>query len=169
MNPTIRRILTAIALFLLGAAVVRLSSPAQVAITWETASEVDAAGFRLYRSETAAGPFTLLPTQLIPAQGDPLVGAAYSYDDKDVRWGQVYFYQLEEVTLNGATSRYPDIVHSRAGLGWMWAAVAGILLALVGVLSEWLPARKETPAAETPAAEMPEEETPAAELPEKIV
>lgn len=131
-------VLFALMLFIIGVALVRLTSPARVIITWETASEVDAAGFHLYRAVSPEAPFERITAKLIPTEGDPLTGASYTYEDEDVRWGERYYYQLEEVTLSGATNRYPDIVESRAGLGWGWATGAGALLALMSLgASRW--------------------------------
>ena len=127
-----RRVLRAVMWFVLGVLLVRLGAPAQVTIQWETASEVEAAGFRLYRATSAEGPFTLLSETLIPAQGDPLTGASYAYEDRETSWGREYFYQLEEVDLNGAASRHPEVVQSRAGAGWPWAIGTGVGLALLG-------------------------------------
>lgn len=115
-----------------GVALVRLSFPSRIIVTWETASEVDTAGFLLYRSDSLDGPFSLLTATTIPAQGDPLVGASYRHEDRDVAWGQSYFYQLEEIERNGAPNRFPDVVEGRAGVGWPWAVIAGAVLAASG-------------------------------------
>ncbi len=74
----------------------------RVVVTWETVSEVDNAGFNLYRSADAAGPLTLLTTVPSQAPGSTL-GCAYTYDDLDVQPGQTYWYWLEDVSLSGAT------------------------------------------------------------------
>ncbi|MGC9357370.1 MAG: hypothetical protein ACP5GX_05875 [Anaerolineae bacterium] len=143
MNPTLRRILWAVFLFAAGVGIVRLTSPARVIIDWETASEVEAAGFLLYRSESPDGPFELVSENLIPAEGDPLVGASYEYVDDEVVWGEQYFYQLEEVDLGGGSSRYPEVVQAQAGLGWAWALGAGAFLTVVGLLADFLPGKRE--------------------------
>ncbi len=135
MKNTIKRVLWTLFPIIIGIALVRLGSSARVTVTWETASEVDAAGFRLYRSDTPDGPFTLLSADLILAKGDPLVGEKYSYEDIDVTWGKRYYYQLEEISLNGTADRYPQTVTASAGLGWHWAFAAGSALGLVGFLT----------------------------------
>lgn len=143
MNNFIKRVLWALIPFIMGVALVRLGTPARVEITWKTASEVDAAGFRLYRSENSEGPFVLISSNLILAEGDPLVGADYRYEDTNVTWGKRYYYQLEEISLSGAADRYPQTVAANAGLGWGWAWGAGAVLALAGFLIGY---RKSTPA-----------------------
>ena len=144
MNRTMVRIAVFIALFVLGVAMVRILSPARVVVDWETASEVDTAGFLLHRSQSADGPFSPLVETPIPARGDPLVGDAYRYEDRDVVWGRRYFYQLEEVERGGGRNRYPDVVEGQAGLGWAWALAAGASLAVVGAVGHgWLVASAE--------------------------
>ena len=124
--------------FALGLALVRLVSPPRVVVTWETASEVDTGGFLLYRSECAAGPFSLLDETPILAVGDPLAGSAYRYEDSAVDWGRRYFYQLEEIEMDGGRNRYQETVESRAGAGWPWALVIGAGFSVLAASFCWL-------------------------------
>ena len=121
----------------MGVVAVRLASPAVVTVTWETASEVNTAGFLLYRGETGDGPFELIVDTPIAARGDPLVGPSYEYHDRQVSWGGRYFYQLEEVERSGARNRVSDVVEVQAGAGWIWALTAGLLLAALWVAAAW--------------------------------
>lgn len=136
MNRTLR-IAVPMLLFVLGAALVRLGSPPRIQVMWETASEVDAAGFHLYRSQSRDGPFVRITEAPIPARGDPLTGTSYSYEDRDVSWGQSYFYRLAEVELAGGLNRYDRVVEGRAGAGWAWALTSGALLAAMGGVAVW--------------------------------
>ena len=79
------------------------SQAGQVLVAWETLSEVDTAGFNLYRSLSEGGERTLLAA--VPAQepGSP-AGASYSYPDTNVSSSQAYWYWLEHVSLGGATT-----------------------------------------------------------------
>ncbi len=77
-------------------------------LDWTTASELNTAGFNLYRSENANGPFIKINAQLIPASPDPLTGGKYEYLDKDVVAGHTYYYQLEDVEVSGASARHPS-------------------------------------------------------------
>jgi hypothetical protein len=80
----------------------------RIAVAWETVSEQDNAGFNLYRSDSAAGPQTLLgftPSQA-PGAGQ---GFAYSYEDLAVQPGQTYWYWLEDVSLGGATTLHGPV------------------------------------------------------------
>jgi hypothetical protein len=125
------RLLISVALFILGIGLVRVVSPPRIVVTWETASEVDAAGFHLYRAPQIDGPFERVTATPVPAQGDPLVGSSYEYEDREVTWGQLYHYQLAEVERNGAENRHDRIVSARAGAGWPWALAGGALLAVL--------------------------------------
>ena len=72
-------------------------------VAWETLSEVDTAGFNLYRSLSEGGERTLLAS--VPAQGPGSpAGALYSYQDTNVSASQAYWYWLEHVSLGGATT-----------------------------------------------------------------
>jgi len=133
-RPLLVTVAVAALLFALGVAAVRVGSPARVVVTWETASEVETAGFHVFRARSPDGDFGRVTETPVPAQGDPLVGAAYRYEDTDVAWGQRYVYQLEEVELDGTRNRYDETVEGRAGLGWPWALAAGALLAALGAL-----------------------------------
>ncbi|MCB9155196.1 MAG: DUF362 domain-containing protein [Caldilineae bacterium] len=74
-----------------------------VSVTWETVSEIDNAGFNLYRGATDAAPEQLLA--FIPSQAPGSAqGASYSYQDSDVEAGQTWFYWLEAVDLGGSTT-----------------------------------------------------------------
>jgi hypothetical protein len=137
-KPLFLTLAVSVLLFALGVAVVRFGFPARVIVTWETASEVDTAGFHVYRSRSAEGPFSPVTDIPVPAEGDPLVGASYRYEDEAVVRGQRYFYQLEEVERYGTRNRYPEVVTGRAGVGWAWAVGGGALLSALGAVAAWV-------------------------------
>ncbi len=127
--------------FALGILLAWLVWPPKVIVTWETASEVDTAGFYLYRSDSPSGPFILLNTTPIPAQGDPLTGASYQFEDRTVKWGRVYFYRLEELERSGGRNQYPEVAKVRAGAGWGLALGFGVLAASLAWLGLAVKAR----------------------------
>ena len=87
-----------------------------VLVEWTTESEVNTAGFNVYRSESAEGPYTKINSELIPASPDPILGGHYVYTDRNVVAGRAYLYQLEDVELDGATTRHGPIeVVAKAG------------------------------------------------------
>ncbi len=108
-----------------------------VLVEWTTASELDTAGFNLYRSLAAAGPFEKVNPSLIPTNGDPLTGGDYQYEDKSVQPGMVYFYQLEEVELDGGGGRFgPISVHANAGIPYWVPTIPIVMVICLAVV--WL-------------------------------
>ncbi len=83
--------------------------PANVTLSWDTASEVNTAGFNVYRAESVNGPYSRINGQLIPSAADKLAGGKYQYLDKSVVPGKTYYYQLEDVELGGAVKRHDPI------------------------------------------------------------
>ncbi|MGC9396966.1 MAG: hypothetical protein ACP5J4_19140 [Anaerolineae bacterium] len=113
-----------------------------VALSWETASEVGAAGFNVYRADVPAADvsdndFVQVNPTLIAAEGDEMVGAAYRFEDDDVTPGRRYAYRIEEVEWDGRTTLYPETVTVRAGLPRAWTKAEGGLLLLLGALLLW--------------------------------
>ena len=76
----------------------------RVTLAWETGTEVDNAGFNIWRSEAAEGPYTKINDALIPAEGDAVSGASYTYTDTDVVKGVTYYYKLEDVDIHGISA-----------------------------------------------------------------
>jgi hypothetical protein len=109
--------------------------PASVIVEWSTETEVNTVGFNVYRADTEAGPFTQINSQLIPPSPDPLVGGQYVYTDTQVVAGRTYYYELEDVDINGASSRHgPITVTAQAAMPrWVWG-VGGALVVLAIVL-----------------------------------
>jgi len=74
-----------------------------VTLAWETAAEIDNAGFNLYHATTPDGPYAKVNGALIAAEGDPTSGASYSFLDQELQPG-TYYYKLEDVDLSGVTT-----------------------------------------------------------------
>lgn len=85
------------------------SEGGQVLLIWETVSELDNAGFNLYRATSddwgSATLLTFVPSQ---APGSSQ-GFAYSYTDGDVETGLTYWYWLEDVSLAGVTTMHGPV------------------------------------------------------------
>ena len=110
---------------------------APVRVEWTTETEMNTAGFNLYRGESADGPFDVkVNEQLIPPAADPLTGGKYQYVDKTARAGVTYYYRLEEVERNGGTNDFGPISVRAGGLEW-WHLLVLVGLAAV-VVSLWL-------------------------------
>ena len=85
------------------------SADSAVDLSWTTSSELQNLGFHLYRSGSAAGPFTRITAALIPGQGSSPTGASYSYRDGSLVNGQTYFYELEDVETTGQKRRHGPV------------------------------------------------------------
>jgi len=122
---------TAIALLLVGLLSLSLSPTANAAVTllyvkaesqadgilvsWETATELNTAAFRLYRAQTQDGPWDLLGDSQQAADGE-IAGQTYHYLDANVTPGVTYYYLLEEIETNNNLIQYD---------AWIASATAG--------------------------------------------
>jgi len=84
--------------------------PPTIIVQWVTANEINTAGFNVYRSLSANGPFVRLNSQLVPASTDPLSGCKYRYEDRAVTPGQTYYYNVEDVEYSGTSTQHGPIV-----------------------------------------------------------
>lgn len=81
---------------------------ARVQVKWRTASELNVAGFNLWR-QTAGGKWKKLNAALIPAKKLGTVsGTKYTFVDRSIQPAQTYRYKLELVTT--ANAQWSDIV-----------------------------------------------------------
>ena len=78
----------------------------RVLLAWETGTEVDNAGFNLYRTTAEEGPYTKI-AGLIPAKGSPVAGARYRFLDKP-GFGR-FFYKLEDVDIYGGSTMHGPV------------------------------------------------------------
>ncbi len=125
-----------------------------VIVEWSTASELNTAGYSLFRAETADGPFEQVNEFLIPGSPDPLTGGDYEFTDTAVTPGTTYYYRLEEVETSGARTNLGVIeVRADAG-GRLELVLAGILFAgaVLGLVDHL---RKTRRPASQPGAPLP--------------
>ena len=110
---------------------------APVRVTWKTETEMNTAGFNLYRGTSPDGPFdTKVNAQLIPPSSDPLTGKEYTYLDTTAQGGRTYYYQLQEVERDGTINKFGPISVAAGGLPWPQALLLGGLAVLVLLI--WL-------------------------------
>lgn len=102
-----------------------ISVGSYVAVTWETASELDNLGFNLYRGTVSQASSTPINATLIPSSGPgSSEGFFYEWMDGDVEEGQTYFYWLEDVALDGERTLHgPAIVLHQAPTAITMAAL----------------------------------------------
>ncbi|MEZ4769615.1 MAG: choice-of-anchor Q domain-containing protein [Caldilineales bacterium] len=120
-------------------------------VTWETVSELGNAGFNLYRTATADPPNAADLLAHVSSQGPGSAqGFFYSHQDYSVTAGETYWYWLEDVDFNGATTMHEPVsvvfvgptavrlngleaAADRPALAWLWL-LAGLvaIVAIVG-------------------------------------
>ena len=96
-----------------------------VVIHWTTESEVDNAGFNILRSQTMSGEFKVINPQLIPGAGTTAERNAYTWTDTTAKPNVVYYYQIEDVSLDGerqtlATVRLRGFISAKDKLSTQW-------------------------------------------------
>jgi hypothetical protein len=78
----------------------------QVILKWVTESEIDNAGFNIYRAESKDGEYVKINSSLIPAEGTATSGATYQYIDENVQNRKTYYYKLKDIDLNGTSTMH---------------------------------------------------------------
>jgi hypothetical protein len=80
-----------------------------VTLNWETGDETDNLGFNLYRSESRGGEFTKINDALIYSQASGGLGAAYTYEEDNLRNRRKYFFKLEDVDIYGVETMHGPV------------------------------------------------------------
>lgn len=80
------------------------ASRGMVTLNWVTATEIDTAGFILFRSSTEAGTQVQVTPDLIAAQGGGVTGASYSITDTP--GNGTFYYWLVDVDYSGQSSQH---------------------------------------------------------------
>ncbi len=81
----------------------------KVILQWTTASEIDNAGFNIYRSEAEDGEYKKINNALIAAEGSSTQGASYEFIDGALRNRKTYYYKLEDIDLNGTSTLHGPV------------------------------------------------------------
>lgn len=116
--------------------VTQVLPPASITVQWRTETEVNSAGFNIYRAPSPNGPYTRLNERLIPSRGSAAAGATYEYLDDMVTPGAVYYYRLEDVELDNSSAQH-EPVEERAPLPPWWAPIIAALSAGAGLFLWW--------------------------------
>ena len=97
-----------------------------VLLKWTTESEVDNAGFYIYRSETRDGEFKVVNPIIVEGAGTTGERNEYTWTDTTAKPNAVYYYRIEDVSHAGvreqlATVRLRGFVSASSKLTTSWA------------------------------------------------
>jgi hypothetical protein len=81
----------------------------KVIIQWNTETETDNGGFNIYRAESENGQYVKITTAMIPAKGSATQGASYEFIDTNVQNRKIYYYELEDIDLNGKSTMHDSV------------------------------------------------------------
>ena len=103
----------------------------EIVIRWITESELNNAGFNILRSEKRDGQFTKINTSLIAGQGTTSERTTYSLVDKSAKPNVVYYYQIQDVSLDGQVqtlrqSRLKGDVSPAGKLTTIWGEIKAL-------------------------------------------
>ena len=73
----------------------------QVMITWETQSELNNAGFFIKRSQQQNSQFVVVNPTMVAGAGTTAEKQSYTYTDATADPNVIYYYQIEDVSLDG--------------------------------------------------------------------
>ena len=95
---------------------VRNQTTGHVDIRWVTESELNNAGFNILRSERKNGDFKVINVKgIIPGHGTTSEKHVYQFTDKTAKPNIVYYYQIEDVSLNGHRTKL-SMTHLRGNV-----------------------------------------------------
>ena len=103
----------------------------QVIVTWETQSELNNAGFFIKRSQQKNGQFKVTNATMIAGAGTTAEKQSYTYTDTTAQPNIVYYYQIEDVSLDGNRQTLTRAHRLKGHVG-----AAGKLTTLWGELKE---------------------------------
>ena len=97
-------------------------------IRWTTESELNNAGFNIYRSETKNGEFKGITPAMIQGAGTTSQRTQYTYTDTTAQPGTLYYYQIEDASYAGvrqtlATTRLRGLISPKGKRLIHWADV----------------------------------------------
>ena len=86
-----------------------ISGDGEVFLLWETATELDNAGFYINRSQQEDSGYQRINPTIIPPRGDGITGAVYEYRDGNVTNGTTYWYKLESIDFSQQSQYYESV------------------------------------------------------------
>jgi hypothetical protein len=85
------------------------TTASSVIIKWRTATETNNLGFNIYRSDTKNGKYIKVNSKLIQGAGTDATPHDYSLTDDNVKFGETYYYYIEDVDFTGKKGKSPII------------------------------------------------------------
>ena len=76
----------------------------EIVINWTTESELNNAGFNIYRSTSRTGNFRLINTKLIKGAGTTAEKSTYQFIDTTAKPNVSYYYRIEDIDFGGKRS-----------------------------------------------------------------
>jgi hypothetical protein len=92
-------------------------------IFWEAESQQGNLGWNIYRTETKDGEPVKINGNLIKGAGTTPNPIKYSFIDKDVEKGKVYYYYLEDISFSGEKHRTPLIKTNPINKATSWGNI----------------------------------------------
>ncbi|RKU21226.1 hypothetical protein C6500_07090 [Candidatus Poribacteria bacterium] len=88
-----------------------------VVITWSTQSELNNAGFFIKRSQQREGQFVVINLTMVPGAGTTSEKQFYTYTDTTAQPNVVYYYQIEDVSLDGSRQTLTNSIRLKGHVG----------------------------------------------------
>ena len=82
---------------------------AGVVLKWTTESELDNAGFYIYRSDTKDGEFKVVNPTMVQGAGTTSERNEYTWTDTTAKPNTVYYYQIGDVSHAGVRKRLATV------------------------------------------------------------
>jgi hypothetical protein len=86
-----------------------------VKVLWETAAEIETAGFHIWRRAADEKDFVRVTSTIIPAEGGPFMGAAYFWVDTGIEPDTHYWYKLEDISYSGISAFSSEEILEQVG------------------------------------------------------
>ena len=88
-----------------------------VMITWSTQSELNNAGFFIKRSQQRDGEFKVINATMVPGAGTTSEKQFYTFTDTTAQPNVVYYYQIEDVSLDGNRQTLTNGIRLKGHIG----------------------------------------------------
>ncbi len=88
-----------------------------VVITWSTQSELNNAGFFIKRAQQRDGQFKVINATMVPGAGTTSEKQFYTFTDTTAQPNVVYYYQIEDVSLDGNRQTLTNGIRLKGHIG----------------------------------------------------